>query len=106
MNAIVNSNNETSISFSNESILKQIRPKTSYKKLIKNAIENSPYKMLKLNDIYEWILEKYPNFNANKTAFQNAIRYNLSLNKVFLKVDMPGSGKGNYWTAPQRTCNI
>merc|ERR1719244_1392592 len=78
-----------------------MKPKMSYKKLIMLAIENSPFKMLKLNDIYEWILGRYPSFKANRTGFQNSIRHNLSLNKVFIKVDMPGlshGGKGNYWT--------
>jgi len=92
---------DKSIIISNESILKQIKPKMSYKKLIMLAIEDSPFKMLKLNDIYEWILGSYPSFKANRTGFQNSIRHNLSLNKVFIKVDMPGlsnGGKGNYWT--------
>jgi len=90
-----------SINISNESVLKQIKPKMSYKKLIMLAIEDSPFKMLKLNDIYEWILGQYPSFKTNRTGFQNSIRHNLSLNKVFVKVDMPGlanGGKGNYWT--------
>lgn len=92
---------DTSINFSNESVLKQIKPKMSYKKLIMLAIEDSPFKMLKLSDIYDWILGRYPSFKSNRTGFQNSIRHNLSLNKVFIKVDMPGlsnGGKGNYWT--------
>jgi len=95
------SKDESIIQMSNESVLKQIKPKMSYKKLIMMAIEDSPFKMLKLNDIYEWILGRYPSFKANRTGFQNSIRHNLSLNKVFIKVDMPGlshGGKGNYWT--------
>jgi len=95
------SKEESIIHISNESVLKQIKPKMSYKKLIMMAIEDSPFKMLKLNDIYEWILGRYPSFKANRTGFQNSIRHNLSLNKVFIKVDMPGlshGGKGNYWT--------
>ena len=92
---------DKSIINSNESVLRQIKPKMSYKKLIMLAIEDSPFKMLKLNDIYEWILGRYPSFKTNRTGFQNSIRHNLSLNKVFVKVDMPGlsnGGKGNYWT--------
>ena len=33
--------------------------KTSYRKLITAAIEDSPNRMLKLNDIYEWIMDRY-----------------------------------------------
>ena len=77
------------------------KPKLSYKKLISMAIKDSHYKMLKLTDIYAWILARYPGFNANRTGFQNSVRHNLSLNKVFIKVNLPGvanNGKGNYWT--------
>ena len=74
-------------------------PKMSYKRLIINAIQDSPNNMLKLSEIYDWILERYPGFSANKNGFQNSIRHNLSLNKVFHKVDPPGAreGKGSYW---------
>ena len=56
--------------------------------------------MLKLHEIYEWIYEHYPAFQANKTGFQNSIRHNLSLNKVFVKMNSPDGeigGKGGYW---------
>jgi len=74
-------------------------PKMSYKRLIINAIQDSPNNMLRLSEIYDWILERYPGFSANKNGFQNSIRHNLSLNKVFHKVDPPGGkeGKGSYW---------
>ena len=77
----------------------QCKPKISYKKLIMGAIEDSPDRRLKLNDIYEWILSRYPSFSNNRTGFQNSIRHNLSLNKVFIKVDAPNQGgKGGFWT--------
>ena len=47
---------------------------------------SSPHNMLKLTEIYDWILERYPLFNENKTGFQNSIRHNLSLNRIFVKV--------------------
>ena len=85
--------------------LQAMKPKISYKKLISMAIKDSHFKMLKLTDIYGWILERYPGFNANRTGFQNSVRHNLSLNKVFIKVNLPGvanNGKGNYWAINPR----
>jgi len=74
--------------------------KVSYKKLIISAILSSPNNMLKLTEIYDWILERYPLFNENKTGFQNSIRHNLSLNRVFVKANLPNDNlaKGGYWT--------
>lgn len=73
--------------------------KVSYKKLIISAILSSRNNMMKLTEIYDWILERYPLFNLNKTGFQNSIRHNLSLNRIFVKVSAnPGINKGCYWT--------
>ena len=58
------------------------KPKMSYKKLIFSALVDSPERRLKLTEIYDWILERYPAFRANKNGFQNSIRHNLSLNKM------------------------
>ena len=76
------------------------RPKMSYKKLIFSALMDTPSRRLKLPEIYDWILERYPSFRANKNGFQNSIRHNLSLNKMFIKVDGQGSevGRGGFWT--------
>ena len=93
------SENKPNTPETDQTIITHTKPKISYKKLIMGAIEDSPDRMLKLNEIYEWILARYPGFSSNRTGFQNSIRHNLSLNKVFIKVDAPNQGgKGGFWT--------
>jgi len=74
--------------------------KISYKKLIISALLSSPNQRLRLGEIYDWILDRYPLFNENKMAFQNSIRHNLSLNKIFVKLHSEKTmhTKGGFWT--------
>ncbi|PVU85681.1 hypothetical protein BB560_006952 [Smittium megazygosporum] len=74
------------------------KPEYSYASLIAQAINDSPGKKRTLNEIYEYILEKYPYYRKHE-GWQNSIRHNLSLHKGFTKVKRKESapGKGHLW---------
>ncbi|OMH85668.1 Forkhead box protein J3 [Zancudomyces culisetae] len=71
----------------------------SYATLITYAILHHQKKRMTLNEIYQWILEKYPHFKTAGSGWKNSIRHNLSLNKTFVRIPRPINqpGKGAYW---------
>ncbi|KAF2738765.1 hypothetical protein EJ04DRAFT_541167 [Polyplosphaeria fusca] len=75
---------------------RDIKPPHSYAQLIGQAILSSPEEMLTLANIYNYIKERYAFFRYTNGGWQNSIRHNLSLSKVFEKVarrtDEPGKG--------------
>ncbi|KAI5189689.1 hypothetical protein NEMIN01_0642 [Nematocida minor] len=75
------------------------KPPHSYAVLIKKALNETTEGQLSLNGIYNWIKSNYPYYKTADPAWQNSIRHNLSLNKMFEKVKRPATepGKGGFW---------
>ncbi|KAK2145948.1 hypothetical protein LSH36_645g01044 [Paralvinella palmiformis] len=82
-----------------------VKPPYSYVALITMALEQSASGMSTLNEIYNYIIRRYPFYEKNQKKWQNSIRHNLSLNDCFVKIRRaPGRpGKGSYW-ALHRQC--
>uniref|UniRef100_A0A7I4Z202 Fork-head domain-containing protein n=1 Tax=Haemonchus contortus TaxID=6289 RepID=A0A7I4Z202_HAECO len=83
---------------------KSARPSLSYKDLIIEAIESSPDKRLKLNEIYQVIrlLHPYYRHRPDQWGWQNSIRHNLSLHDCFVKLPLKQTSAngivGHFWT--------
>ena len=63
------------------------RPPHTYPSLIAQAILDAEGYLITLRGIYDYIMDKYPyyKFGHDKSAWQNSIRHNLSLNQCFIK---------------------
>ncbi|KAL7424445.1 Forkhead transcription factor [Cryptotrichosporon argae] len=84
------------------------KPPYPYHEMIRHAIEAAPDRKLQLAQIYASIADRFPFFKTlddKKTAgWQNSIRHNLSLKKMFVRVNKADGapddtgGKGGWWT--------
>ncbi|KAL1021036.1 hypothetical protein UPYG_G00007890 [Umbra pygmaea] len=75
-----------------------VRPPFTYAALIRQAIFESPYKQLTLNEIYNWFTRTFAYFRQNAATWKNAVRHNLSLHKCFVRVE---NVKGAVWTVDE-----
>lgn len=76
------------------------KPPFSYIALIVMAIQSSPTKRLTLNEIYQYLQQRFAFFRGEYTGWKNSVRHNLSLNDCFIKErkECGKPGKGHFWT--------
>lgn len=76
------------------------KPPYSYIALISMAIANAPERKITVDEIYKYIMNRFPFYQTTSIKWQNSIRHNLTLNDCFVKLSRePGyTGKGCFWT--------
>ena len=93
----INSSSKTSARL-RVSVKKNMSKSPTYKSLIMEALLNSTEGKLTLAEIYSFIFSKYPDMKAHKNRTENAVRMNLSINKMFKNSKPEGVKlKGGYW---------
>eukprot|EP00048_Salpingoeca_helianthica_P024554 m.33270 g.33270 ORF g.33270 m.33270 type:complete len:349 (+) comp9458_c0_seq2:544-1590(+) len=77
------------------------RPEHSYAELISLAMQANPKKALTLNEIYNFVMDRFPYYRSVEPSWKNSIRYNLSQNKLFTRLPTDGD-KAAMWTLTSR----
>ena len=76
---------------------KKIANCITYLKMIAESIMQHSNNRVLLNDIYSYVLSKYPECVTSKPTWKNSIRHNLSINKCFKRDGRSPTGRGYYW---------
>uniref|UniRef100_A0A1B6DPH2 Fork-head domain-containing protein n=1 Tax=Clastoptera arizonana TaxID=38151 RepID=A0A1B6DPH2_9HEMI len=71
------------------------KPPYTYTELIELALKENG--QLTVADIYTWISNRFPYFQANDDRWKNSIRHNLSINPQFRKGMKAKRGAGHLW---------
>jgi hypothetical protein len=74
--------------------------------MITMALESSTAGKMTLNEIYDYIMERFPYYRHNTKSWQNSVRHNLSVNDCFIKVQKGPGGRGNYWALHPESKNM
>lgn len=73
------------------------KPLYSYAMLIGMSILRAPNRRLTLSQIYNWISDTFRYYKKGDVGWQNSVRHNLSLNKLFVKSARSKDRKGHFW---------
>jgi len=75
------------------------KPPFSFPCLIGLAMQNCKTGRMSVSQIYAYVTKRFPYFRTAKSGWKNSIRHNLSLNKIFCKLERrpDEDGKGAMW---------
>ncbi|KAL9939885.1 hypothetical protein V8E36_001702 [Tilletia maclaganii] len=83
----------------------KVKPTQPYPNLIRLTLLASPTGKLCLSDLYDAVADNFPWYKGQGTGWKNSIRYNLSINSAFLRVERPrkdSKDKGSLWFVDTR----
>lgn len=73
-----------------------VKPPFSFPCLIGLALGSCSTGRMSVREIYDFIESKFPFFKTAKAGWKNSVRHNLSLSKMFCKLNRQETEKGNY----------